>query len=80
VTEDIQEFRVILTAGEVREAVIFCLTERAIVVRDDKGNPLFEVIATFSDDGHCQLYVHEQPREFWQVRRMALEGLMFRGQ
>jgi hypothetical protein len=80
VVEDIQEFKVVLTAGEVREAVLFRQTEQAIAVDDDTGNPLFEIIATFSNEGQCRLYVNEQPREFWQVRRMALEGLMFRGQ
>jgi hypothetical protein len=79
VSEDINEFRVVLQAGEVRESVIFSLAAHAILVRDDKGNPLFEVIASFSEDGKCKLFVNETERDSWQVRRMALEGLMFRG-
>ena len=79
VIEDINEFKVVLTAGEVRDSVIFCLTDPAIVVRDDKGNSILDITSTFSDDGKCKLYVNAEPREFWQVRRMALEGLMFRG-
>ena len=79
VIENIDEFKVVLTAGEVRESVIFALTDHAIAVRDDKGNTLIDITSTFSEDGKCKLYVNAEPREFWQVRRMALEGLMFRG-
>jgi len=79
VVEDISEFKVVLTAGEVRESVIFALTDYAILVRDDKGNSMLEITSTFNEDGKCKLYVNAEPREFWQVRRMALEGLMFRG-
>ena len=79
VAENIDEFRVVLEAKEVRESVIFSLAGHAILVRDDKGHPLLDVIATFSDDGKCRLYVNETERDFWQVRRMALDGLMFRG-
>jgi hypothetical protein len=79
VSEDIDEFRVVLQAGDVRESVIFSLAKQAILVRDDKGNPLFEVIAAFSEDGKCKLFVNETERDSWQVRRMALDGLMFRG-
>jgi hypothetical protein len=79
VTENIDEFAVVLQAKEVRESISFRLAEHTIVVRDDKSNPLFDVIATFSEDGKCKLYVNEAERDFWQVRWMALEGLMFRG-
>ena len=79
VTEDIQEFKVVLRAQEVSESVIFTLADNAIQVKDDKGNALFDIFATFSEDGKCKLYVNESERDFWQVRRMALEGMMFRG-
>jgi len=46
-------------------------------VRDDKGNPMFQVTLTFNDKGECKLHANEQEREFWQVRRMALEELLF---
>lgn len=79
VSEDIDGFRIVLQANEVRESVIFSLAGHAILVHDEKGNPLFEVIAAFSEDGKCKLFVNETERDSWQVRRMALEGLMFRG-
>lgn len=79
VTEDIQEFKVVLQTQEVSELVIFTLADNAIQVKDDKGNALFDILAIFSEDGKCKLYVNESERDFWQVRRMALEGLMFRG-
>jgi hypothetical protein len=78
VTENIDEFRVILQAGDVRESVIFSLAGHAIAVRDGKDNPIIDVSATFGDEGKCKLYVNAEQRDFWQVRRMALEGLMFR--
>jgi hypothetical protein len=79
VSDDIDGFRIVLQANEVRESVIFSLAGHAILVHDEKGNPLFEVIAAFSEDGKCKLFVNETERDSWQVRRMALEGLMFRG-
>lgn len=79
VTEDIKEFKVVLQAQEVSESVIFTLADNAIQVKDDKGTALFDILATFSEDGKCKLYVNESERDFWQVRRMALEGMMFRG-
>jgi len=30
-----------------------------------------------NDQGECKLHANEQEREYWQVRRMALEDLMF---
>lgn len=76
-------FRVILKAKnkekELEMAVRFILAEHAIVVRDDKGVEMFEVTLAFNDHGECQLNVSGEPRDYWQVRRMALEELMFRG-
>ena len=40
---------------------------------------MFEVTLTFADEGECRLNVNGEDREFWQVRRMALEELFFRG-
>jgi len=78
-TEDTAEFKVILKAKELQQSVAFHLAEHAILVRNDQGNPMFEVTLTFDDAGKCRLNVNAQEREFWQVRRMALEDLMFRG-
>jgi len=77
--ENIDAFSVILQAGEVREAVVFRLSPHAIQVQDDKDKALFDIVAAFSEDGKCKLYINESERDFWQVRRMALEGLMFQG-
>jgi hypothetical protein len=72
-------FRVVLKAKELEMAVRFVLAEHAIVVRDDKGVEMFEVTLTFNDLGECQLNVNGERRDYWQVRRMALAELMFRG-
>ena len=74
---DVSDITVLLQAGDVQKSVIFTLTPHSILVRDDKGNQLFEVTLTFTDEGNCRLNVNDQPREPWQVRRMALEELFF---
>ena len=79
VAEDVGEFTVILKTAEATRSVIFNLTEHAIVVRDEQRNPMFEVAASLTDQGVCRLKVNGQEREFWQVRRLALEELMFHG-
>ena len=39
----------------------------------------FAVTLTFNDEGDCRLHVDERERDLWQVRRMALEELLFQG-
>jgi len=73
------EFTVLLEAKDVHRSVIFSLGDRAILVRDYKGKEMFEVTLTFNDQGDCRLTVEEKDRDLWQVRRMALEGLLFQG-
>jgi hypothetical protein len=77
--ENAGDFTVCLESKDLRQSVIFGLSEHAISVRDGKGNPMFDVTLTFTDEGKCRLNVNSQPRELWQVRRMALEELFFRG-
>ena len=72
-------FTALLEAKDVHRSVIFSLAEHAILVRNEKGDPMFEVNATFSDEGDCNLKVNGEERALWQVRRMALEELLFRG-
>ena len=71
------DFTVLLKAGDFRKSVIFSLAEHAIVVKDEAG-AMFEVTLTFSDEGECKLHIHQKELESWQVRRMALEELLFR--
>ena len=70
-------FTVTLQAKEIQKSVVFKLAEHAILVRDDQGNSKFDVTLAYSDDGKCRLRVNQDEREYWQVRRMALEDLMF---
>ena len=78
-TEDVADFKVILKAKELQQSVKFHLADHAIQVQDDQGKQMFEITLSFDDAGKCRLNVSSQEREFWQVRRMALEDLMFRG-
>ena len=78
VAEHGEDFSVILKAKDVLRSVVFTLAAHAIVVRDDKGDRMFDVTATFGDEGHCKLKVNADERNLWQVRRMALEDLLFR--
>ena len=78
VADNGDDFAVLLEAGEFHKSVIFSLAEHAIVVKDDAGNNVFEVTLTFNDQGDCRLHVNQKELELWQVRRMALEDLLFR--
>jgi hypothetical protein len=77
VTDGGNDFTVLLKAGDFHKSVIFSLAEHAIVVKDDAGNKVFEVILAFNDQGECKLHVNDKELEPWQVRRMALEDLLF---
>lgn len=72
-------FAVLLKAKDAQRSVVFALTEHAISVRDGLGSPMFDVTIVFDDAGKCRLIVNAEPLDFWQVRRMALEELLFRG-
>ena len=74
----VTDFTVLLKVEDAHRSVTFTLAEHAIAVRDDKGDQMFEVDLTFTVEGKCKLYVNKEERELWQVRRMALEDLMFR--
>lgn len=78
VAENGDDFTVRLEAGEFHKSVMFSVAEHAIVVKDDAGNKVFEVTLNFNDQGQCRLHVNEKELELWQVRRMALEELLFR--
>jgi hypothetical protein len=78
VGENVGEFTVFLKGEDLQRTVVFKLAEHAIVVSDDKGNHIFDVTLTFSDEGECRLNANEKTCDFWQVRRMALEEIMFR--
>jgi hypothetical protein len=79
IAEKGEDFTVLLKTNDAHKSVTFSLAQHGIVVRDDNGDPMFEVTPTFSDEGKCRLNVNGQERETWQVRRMALEELMFQG-
>ena len=79
VVENGDGFTVVLEAKDMRRSVIFNLADHAIFVRDGDGKPMFNVTVTFNDEGECRLNVKEKDRDLWQVRRMALEELLFRG-
>lgn len=78
VAENNSGFTVLLKANDVHRSVVFSLAEHAILVRDGIGSPMFDVTLTFDDEGKCRLNVDAEQRDFWQVRRMALEELLFR--
>lgn len=78
VAENGDDFTVLLEAKDVHRSVIFSLAEHAILVRDYKGKEMFEVTLTFNDEGECRLSVKGKEYDLWQVRRMALEELLFR--
>ena len=78
VVEKGSQFEVVLDAIDLRRSVTFLYEEHAITVLDASGNQMFEVTLVFTEDGKCRMKAKEENRESWQVRRMALEDLLFR--
>jgi hypothetical protein len=79
VEENGEEFRALLEAKEVQRSVTFSLGEHAISVRGDQTDLKIDVKLNFTEKGECKLNVEGKEYDFWQVRRMALEDLLFRG-
>ena len=78
IVEKENQFEVVLVAIDLRRSVVFCYEEHAIIILDASGNQMFEVTLVFTEDGRCRMKAKEENRESWQVRRMALEDLLFR--
>lgn len=72
-------FKVTLKSKGMEESVAFSLAEHAIIVRDGQDNLKFEVTLRFNDKGECKLHLEKEDKKLWQVRRRALERLMFAG-
>jgi hypothetical protein len=70
-------FTVYLEANRPHWSVVFTLTDKQIEVRDQDNNLLIEATVTLNDEGECRLRVKGEEREFWQVRKMALERLFY---
>lgn len=67
----------------IGESVVFTLTKDNIIVsaRDNMGTKeLFSVTISLDDDGNCKFLKDGESKslESWQVRRKALESLLFR--
>jgi|SRR5271157_3588337 len=74
-----REFSAAVHGHKIHRAVIFSLSlpSQSIKVRDEKDTLLFDATTTINDEGECRLKVNGQERELWQVRKMALESLLF---
>jgi hypothetical protein len=83
------EFKVVLDDGQRHFAVIrerrtrtdsvnFTLEDTQIIVKNPgPGGVSFIATLTLNDNGECRLKVNGKELEQWQVRRKALEDLLF---
>lgn len=78
IEEKPNQFSVVLDAKDFHRSVAFQLEDHAILVLDHSGNQMFEITLNFNDHGKCRMKAKEEYRESWQIRRMALEDLLFR--
>jgi hypothetical protein len=60
--------------GDSRSAT-FTLTEKGILVKNERGEPILEAVLTLDDNGQCKPKINGKSYEFWQMRMMALEEL-----
>jgi hypothetical protein len=74
-----RKFSAMLNGHRIRRVASFSLERHAIVVRDENDTEMFSATTTLNDEGDCRLKVKDQERELWQVRKLALEGLLFGG-
>lgn len=78
IEEKDRQFDVVLHATDFTRSVGFLCEDHAILVLDHSGNQMFEITLMFTEQGKCKMKAKEEYREPWQVRRMALEDLLFR--
>lgn len=63
--------------GAIHSVVKFGLTDTGIAVFNEHGKIMFGADVTISDNGECKLEVDGEEKELWQIRKMALEKLLF---
>ena len=61
------------------QSVVFVLTRSAIEIVDTNGQLKFKATPTINNDGECRLKINGKEMELWQVRKLALEDIFFRG-
>lgn len=74
-----RSFSAILEGHRLRSIVTFSLEQQRIMVRNQNDTEIVSATTTLNDEGECRLRINGQERELWQVRKMALEGLLFGG-
>jgi hypothetical protein len=60
------------------ERVEFRRHEKTIQVSDKGGKKILEAALTLSDQGECRVKIDGQEYELWQMRKKALEDLLFK--
>jgi hypothetical protein len=72
------EFSAVMEGKGIHRAVTFSIgMGNGITVRDENDLVMFHAVPTVDDDGDCVLKVAEKERKLWQVRKLALENLLF---
>jgi hypothetical protein len=79
VSEKTNIFSVAAVGNQIHCRVQFSLEGNGIQIRSDgfQGTPVFLATLTLNDEGDCRFVVDEIEREFWHIRKMALETLFF---
>lgn len=69
----------VILEGQIVPArsITFRLGDNSIEVSDSTGKIHLTAVPTLSDDGKCRLRVNGTERELWQLRKAALEELLF---
>jgi len=74
---DNNRFSIFVPTNPLRPGVVFSVADETIFVKDGKGELMFKATLTLNDEGECRVKINGQEREFWQMRKMALEELFF---
>jgi hypothetical protein len=70
-------FAALVESHQIHDVISFVLEDDAIEVRD-KEKALFVSTVGLNNEGRCIMKIDNQEYELWQVRRLALEKLLFR--
>ncbi len=78
-TNNGNHFIVVLSAQQrILDAASFTLKDNEILVSNKDDKELFRAVPSIDDEGDCILKIGEKECELWQVRKAALEKLLFR--
>jgi hypothetical protein len=70
-------FSVVREGNQIGKSITFNCGSESVIVRNADNGVILTASITLNDEGVCKFQVDGQDRESWQIRKAALEDILF---